>query len=148
MPRYELTRRRPEQDDFRLTFGRITGSLALFRPLPIRLSRPAKNCFTPVDHNHGSQVGEFGMEDELNERDERDELDEFDELDELDSLREKSTRTSSIYDDIEAEEQSEKKGFLAGLTPQQRLVLAFLLFIDIIALACGALVVLGVITLF
>jgi hypothetical protein len=68
--------------------------------------------------------------------------------DELESLREKSARTSTIYDEIEGEEQGPKTGFFAGLTPQQRLVLAFLLFIDIIALACGALVVLGVITLF
>ena len=64
--------------------------------------------------------------------------------DELETLREKSTRTSTIYDDIEAEDRSESSGLLGGMTPQQRFILALLLFINILAIACGALVVLGV----
>ena len=59
---------------------------------------------------------------------------------ELDSLREKSTRTSTIYDDLEMEGAGSKDtgNVLAGLTPQQRFVLAFLLFLNVIACACGA----------
>lgn len=61
---------------------------------------------------------------------------------ELDNLREKSTRTSSIYDDLEVEEEgSAREGFsLSALTPQQRFILAFLVFINVIACAVGAVV--------
>jgi hypothetical protein len=60
----------------------------------------------------------------------------------FDSLREKSTRTSSVYDDIEAgePEEEERSGVLRGLTAQQRLILALLLFIDLVALACAVLI--------
>lgn len=59
---------------------------------------------------------------------------------ELDNLREKSTRTSTIYDDLETGGNGESAGgnALSGLTPQQRLILAFLLFINVIACAAGA----------
>lgn len=60
---------------------------------------------------------------------------------ELDSLREKSTRASSVYDDLEAEVES-SGGFLSKYTPAQRLLLALLLFLDIIAFSCLVLVVL------
>jgi hypothetical protein len=61
---------------------------------------------------------------------------------ELDNLREKSTRTSTIYDDLEVEGGgSSSEGFsLESLTPQQRLILAFLLFLNVIACAVGAVV--------
>lgn len=59
---------------------------------------------------------------------------------ELDNLREKSTRTSTIYDDLETSEGGASGGEsgLAALTPQQRLILAFLLFLNVIACAAGA----------
>ncbi len=53
---------------------------------------------------------------------------------ELDSLREKSTRASSVYDELEGEERS-SGGFLSKFTASQRLLLALLLFLDIVALA-------------
>jgi hypothetical protein len=61
---------------------------------------------------------------------------------ELDSLREKSTRASSVYDDLEGEAES-SGGFLSKYTPAQRLLLALLLFLDIVALACLVLVAVG-----
>jgi hypothetical protein len=59
---------------------------------------------------------------------------------ELDNLREKSARTSTIYDDLQTtgEGTSGGGGGLSGLTPQQRLILAFLLFLNVIACAAGA----------
>lgn len=62
--------------------------------------------------------------------------------DELDSLREKSTRASSVYDDLEGDEQlaSGDGGLLSRYTGPQKLILAILLLIDIVALACVILV--------
>ncbi|HUS93914.1 MAG TPA: hypothetical protein VMZ24_01925 [Patescibacteria group bacterium] len=60
--------------------------------------------------------------------------------DELDSLREKSTRASSVYDDLEGEGES-SGGFLSKYSPSQRLLLALLLFLDVVALACLVLVI-------
>jgi hypothetical protein len=59
---------------------------------------------------------------------------------ELENLREKSARTSTIYDDLEIEGQGVPKGgfTLSALTPQQRFILAFLLFVNVIACAGGA----------
>ena len=59
---------------------------------------------------------------------------------ELENLREKSTRTSTIYDDLETGEEGASDGSsgLSSLTPQQRLIIAFLIFINVIALAAGA----------
>jgi hypothetical protein len=65
---------------------------------------------------------------------------------ELDNLREKSTRTSTIYDDLEVEGEGSSAGgsfSLATLTAQQRFILAFLLFINVIACAVGAIIVLS-----
>ena len=61
---------------------------------------------------------------------------------ELDSLREKSTRASSVYDDLEGEDES-SGSFLSKYSPSQRLLLALLLFLDIVACACLVLVVFG-----
>jgi hypothetical protein len=59
---------------------------------------------------------------------------------ELENLRQKRTRTSTIYYDLEVYgDASEKVGnVLAGLSPQQRFILAFLLFLNVIACAAGA----------
>ena len=69
--------------------------------------------------------------------------------DELDSLREKSTRASSVYDDLEGEEQPESTGggFLSQYSSAQKLILALLLLIDVVALACVILVWTGTISL-
>ena len=61
---------------------------------------------------------------------------------ELDSLREKSTRAGSVYDDLEGEGES-SGGFLSKYSPSQRLLLALLLFLDIVALACLVLAIFG-----
>lgn len=68
----------------------------------------------------------------------RDETSLMDE--ELDNLREKSTRSSTIYDDLDTggQEGSAGEGGLSSLTPQQRLILAFLVFLNVIACAFGA----------
>ena len=73
--------------------------------------------------------------------------DSFDFEDEFDRLRQKTTRTSAVYDEMEFEELEEEggEGFLAQISPQQRLILALLLLLDIIVIAIGALVVVGVI---
>jgi hypothetical protein len=62
--------------------------------------------------------------------------------DELDSLREKSTRASSVYDDLEGDEQPEEEsgGFLSQFTGAQKLILAILLLINVVMLACVILV--------
>jgi hypothetical protein len=59
---------------------------------------------------------------------------------ELENLREKSARTSTIYDDIEVDGGGTSSGgfSLSALTPQQQFILAFLLFINVIACAGGA----------
>jgi hypothetical protein len=59
---------------------------------------------------------------------------------ELENLREKSARTSTIYDELEVEgEESSGSGIsLSDLTPQQRFIVAFLLFLNVIACAGGA----------
>ena len=55
---------------------------------------------------------------------------------ELESLREKSVRASTVYDELEAEERS-RAGAMSSVrsfTPRQRVILAFLLLLDVIAL--------------
>ena len=64
--------------------------------------------------------------------------------DEFESLRQKSARTSSIYDELEEGEETSSGGnFLSGFTPQQRLILAVLLLVDVIAVGIGLLVLTG-----
>jgi len=69
--------------------------------------------------------------------------------DDFDTLREKSTRTSSVYDDLEAEESGGGgvAGTLGQYSPAQRLILAFLLFLDIVAFAFALLILTGFIPL-
>ncbi len=59
--------------------------------------------------------------------------------DDLDSLREKSTRTSDVYDDLEGGEAGGLTGVVRGFSPSQRLILAVLLFVDVLACACAIL---------
>jgi hypothetical protein len=68
--------------------------------------------------------------------------------DEFESLRKKSTRSSTIYEEMEAEDSGGAGGlggFIARLSPGQRMLLSFLVFINILALGCGCLVLTGVI---
>ena len=68
---------------------------------------------------------------------------------ELDSLREQSTRASTVYDDLEGEEVSEESGgFLSHYSTQQKLILALLLFLNVVALACVILAWTGNLTSF
>lgn len=72
--------------------------------------------------------------------------DDFSSLDdELDSLREKSTRTSDVYDVLD-EEDGGLSGTIRGFSASQRLILALLIFIDVVACACAILLATGVIT--
>jgi hypothetical protein len=85
---------------------------------------------------------EFDFEEEAEE-------DTFDFEDEFDRLREKTARTSAVYDDMEFEELEEEvaveRGFLGQFSPQQRFILAVLLLLDIVAIGVGVLVVFNVI---
>ena len=67
--------------------------------------------------------------------------------DDLDSLREKTRRASSVYDDLEGEPEGQGglAGTFAGFSPLQRLILVFLLFLDVTAFACAILVITGVV---
>jgi hypothetical protein len=86
---------------------------------------------------------ERGMAEEFDFEEEPD--DTFDFEDEFDRLREKTTRTSAVYDEMEFEDLEEdvvaERGFLAQFSPQQRFVLALLLLLDILAIALGVIVV-------
>lgn len=71
---------------------------------------------------------------------EEDKTQDFSTLDDdLDSLREKSTRTSDIYDDLGEGESGGLTGVVKGFSPSQRLILAVLLFVDVLACACAIL---------
>ena len=67
--------------------------------------------------------------------------------DDLESLREKTKRASSVYDDLEGEPESAGGlgATFAGFSPVQRLILVFLLFLNVAAFACAILVFTGVI---
>lgn len=72
---------------------------------------------------------------------------EFDFEDEFDRLREKTARTSAVYDEMEYEELEGEEtggGFVGQFSPQQRLVLALLLLLDIVAIVVGALIIFNV----
>ncbi len=58
--------------------------------------------------------------------------------DEFDRLRRKSTLASSVYDDMELDEEPQSSSAFSGLTPAQIIILLILLVIDILAI--GALV--------
>lgn len=73
--------------------------------------------------------------------------DTFDFEDEFDRLREKTARTSAVYDEMEYEELEEERGggFLGQFSPQERLVLTLLLLLDIVVIVVGALVIFDVV---
>ena len=68
--------------------------------------------------------------------------------DEFDRLRQKTARTSAVYDemDVDAEmEEAESQGFFSQITPVQRLILLVLLLLDIVVIAVGFMAVFGAI---
>jgi len=64
---------------------------------------------------------------------------------ELESLREKSTRASAIHDDLEGGGSIDQLGDESGkrFTQKQKLLLAFLFFINVLALTCAILLLSG-----
>ena len=70
--------------------------------------------------------------------------------DEFDQLRDSSARADDYGDDLVEDDESGESGggvagYIASFTPMQRLVLALLVFIDIIAVGVSSLIVFGVI---
>jgi len=65
--------------------------------------------------------------------------------DDLQSLREKTQRASSVYDDLEGDTESQGgiSATIAGFSPVQRLLLIFLLFLNVAAFACAILLFAG-----
>ncbi|MDX1663447.1 MAG: hypothetical protein R3272_06615 [Candidatus Promineifilaceae bacterium] len=69
----------------------------------------------------------------------------FDFEDEFERLREKTARTSVVYDDIyEDDAEQSEGGFFSEITPRQWLLLAFLALLDVVVIAVGVLVVIGI----
>lgn len=68
--------------------------------------------------------------------------------DEFDRLRRKSARSETMYDDLTMEEEplapSDASGFsLSNFTPAQRLILAVLVLLDILAIGFALMVITG-----
>lgn len=79
-----------------------------------------------------------------------------DEMDEFDQLRRRNVRTGSAFDDLEAEDAGRQTAVssssatsssfaLGNFSPGQRLVLALLVLLDILAVGFGVMIVAGVI---
>lgn len=79
-----------------------------------------------------------------------------DEMDEFDQLRRRNVRTGSAFDDLEAEDSGRQTAVtspsatsssfaLGNFSPGQRLVLALLVLLDILAVGFGVMIVAGVI---
>jgi hypothetical protein len=68
--------------------------------------------------------------------------------DDLQSLRDKTQRASSVYDDLEGdtENQGGISATFTGFSPVQRLLLIFLLFLNVAAFACAILLFAGYFT--
>ena len=80
-----------------------------------------------------------------------------DEMDEFDQLRRRSVRTGSAFDELEADEGSPRERpsatgsyaassasfSMSNFSPGQRMILALLVLLDILAVGFGALVLLG-----
>lgn len=68
--------------------------------------------------------------------------------DEFDRLRQKTARTSAVYDEMDLDtdlEEAESQGFFSQITPVQRLILLVVLLLDIVVIAVGFMAVFGVI---
>lgn len=68
--------------------------------------------------------------------------------DEFDRLRQKTARTSAVYDEMDLDadlEEVDSQGFLSQITPVQRLILLVVLLLDIVVIAVGFMAVFGVI---
>ncbi len=90
---------------------------------------------------------EFDFEEEVPE-----ETDDtaFDFEDEFDRLRQKTARTSAVYDDMELEDEfevEEDESFFGRISAGQRLILLLLLLVDIVVIAFGFMVLFNVIQL-
>lgn len=92
---------------------------------------------------------DFNFEDEAIEEDvQLEESTPFDFEDEFDRLRQKTARTSAVFDDMEMEEELEyedERGFLARISPGQRLVLLLILLLDIVVIAVGVMAIFQII---
>jgi hypothetical protein len=88
---------------------------------------------------------EFGTEEEFALEEEEV---SFDFEDEFDRLRQKTSRTSAVYDEMDLEDDlvdEEPQGFLAQITPVQRLILLVLLLLDVVVIAIGTMAVFNLI---
>lgn len=71
----------------------------------------------------------------------------FDDDDDFASnLREKSARTTAVYEDVDDIPENEG-GVLSRFTPTQRLILAVLALVDVVVIAIVLLVITGVMSL-
>lgn len=72
----------------------------------------------------------------------------FDFEDEFDRLRQKTARTSAVYDDMEMDDElivEDERSFFARISPGQRLVLLLVLLLDIVVIAIGFMALFNVI---
>lgn len=72
----------------------------------------------------------------------------FDFEDEFDRLRQKTARTSAVYDDMELDDEfevEEEQSFFGRISAGQRLILLFLLLLDIVVIAFGFMVLFNVV---
>ncbi len=72
----------------------------------------------------------------------------FDFEDEFDRLRQKTARTSAVYDEMELEEElemEENRSFFGRISAGQRLILLLLLLVDIVVIAVGFMAIFNVI---
>ncbi|MFO7540914.1 MAG: hypothetical protein R6X32_22970 [Chloroflexota bacterium] len=73
-----------------------------------------------------------------------DDADDFDdEEDDFDQLRRKSARSGSTYDDMALDGDGSEGLSLNHLTPSQRVILAGLLFLDVLIIIVGLLLITG-----
>lgn len=79
---------------------------------------------------------------------EQDDSAPFDFEDEFDRLRQKTARTSAVFDDMEMEEELEyedERSFFSRISPGQRLILLLILLVDIVVIAVGFMALFNVI---
>jgi hypothetical protein len=72
----------------------------------------------------------------------------FDFEDEFDRLRQKTARTSAVYDDMEMDDElivEDERSFFEQISPGQRLVLLLVLLLDIVVIAVGFMALFNVI---